>query len=139
HGLSEAKARDDERRVRTLGSTAFFLTAGLAAMAGIVLSGVLLTVPLPQLFGADFAGREGALRPALWTGLVLFLLLFVLNLTDRMREGLLEAASNNIWGAAGNVIAALAVGVGVFFVPEVWFLVLAVHGSLVVAKLANTV
>lgn len=139
HGLSEAKANDDDRKARSLGSTAFFLTAGLASVAGLLLSLVLLMVPLPQLFGADFAGREDALRPALWTGLALFLLLFVLNLTDRMREGLLETATNNIWGAAGNVIAALAVGVGIFFVPEVWFLVLAVHGSLVVAKLANTV
>lgn len=139
HGLSEAKARGDEETVRSLGSTAFFLTAGLAALAGVLLSSLLLLVPLPSLFGADFAGKEEALRPALWTGLVLFLLLFVLNLTDRMREGLLETASNNLWGAAGNVIAALAVGIGVFLVPEVWFLVLAVHGSLVLAKLANTV
>jgi O-antigen/teichoic acid export membrane protein len=79
------------------------------------------------------------LRPALWTGLGLFLLLFVLNLTDRMREGLLEASANNVWGAAGNLVAAAAVGIGVWFVPQVWFLVLAVHGSLVLAKTCNTI
>jgi O-antigen/teichoic acid export membrane protein len=62
-----------------------------------------------------------------------------LNLTERVREGLLETATNNLWGAAGNVFAALAVGVGVFFVPQVWYLVLAVHGSVVISKLCNTV
>jgi hypothetical protein len=42
---------------------------------------VLLVVPLPAIFGDSFSGKEGALRPALWVGLGLFLMLFVLNLT----------------------------------------------------------
>ncbi|QJE94716.1 lipopolysaccharide biosynthesis protein [Luteolibacter luteus] len=139
HGLSGAKARGNEGESRRLASTAFFMMLGMALIAGILLSAVLLSVPLPSLFGSEFAMKEGVLRPALWTGLGLFLLLFVLNLTDRVREGLLEASSNNLWGACGNVIAAIAVGVGVFFVPQVWFLVLAVHGSMVLAKLFNTI
>ncbi|WP_367871992.1 lipopolysaccharide biosynthesis protein [Luteolibacter sp. Populi] len=138
HGLSRAKAQDDERGSRELSSTAFFMMAGMAALAGLLLAAVLLWVPLPLIFGDDFAGSESSLRPALWTGLALFLLLFVLNLTDRVREGMLESATNNVWGAAGNVLAAIAVGVGVFFIPQVWFLVLAVHGSMVIAKLCNT-
>ena len=139
HGLSGAKARGNEGESRRLASTAFFMMVGMALLAGLLLSAVLLTVPLPSLFGEAFAAKENVLRPALWTGLALFLLLFVLNLTDRVREGLLETAANNLWGASGNVIAAIAVGVGVFFVPQVWFLVLAVHGAMVLAKLFNTV
>lgn len=139
HGLSGAKARGNEGESRRLASTAFFMMTGMALLAGILLSVLLMTIPLPSLFGAEFAAKESALRPALWTGLALFLLLFVLNLTDRVREGLLEASTNNLWGAAGNVIAAIAVGVGVFFIPQVWFLVLAVHGSMVLAKLFNTI
>lgn len=139
HGLSRAKAKDDDASAREQSSTAFFMMAGMAALAGVLLSLVLLFVPLPSLFGADFAGSEASLRPALWTGLALFLLLFVLNLSDRVREGLLESATNNVWGAVGNVVAAIAVGAGVFLLPQVWFLVLAVHGSMVLAKLCNTV
>jgi len=138
-GLSAAKVRDDDHEIRGLTSSAFFLTAGMAALAGLILAAVLLLVPLPSIFGHDYAGKEDVLRPALWTGLGLFLMLFLLNLTDRMREGLLEASVNNVWGAAGNLIAAAAVGIGVVFVPHVWFLVLAIHGSLVIAKLCNTV
>lgn len=139
HGLSGAKARGRGNEARELSSSAFFLTTGLALLAGLLLGAVLLQVPLPAIFGAEFAGKEHVLRPALWTGLALFLMLFVLNLTDRVREGLLETSANNLWGALGNVIAAVAVGAGVYFVPQVWFLVLAVHGSLVLAKLCNTV
>jgi O-antigen/teichoic acid export membrane protein len=138
HGLAKARADGDETGQRELGSTAFFLMTGLAALAGVVLAAVLCFVPLTTLYGETVAGRESVLRPALWTCLGLFLLLFVLNLTDRVREGHLEVASNNLWGAVGNVTAALFVGVGVWFVPQVWFLVLAVHGAMVLAKLGNT-
>ena len=138
HGLADARAKDDVGRSRQLASTAFALMLGLSLMAGGALAAVLALVPIPTLFGAEYAGSESLMRPALWIGLVLFLLLFVLNLTDRLREGLLEVAQTNLWGAAGNLLAAVAVGVGVWLVPEVWFLVIAVHGSVVVAKLANT-
>jgi len=139
HGLSKAKAHGHDEDARQLSSSAFFLSGGLALLAGLILAAVLLAVPLPAIFGNEFAGKEAMLRPALWTGLALFLLLFLFNLTDRTREGLLEASSNNLWGAAGNVLAATAVGIGVWFIPQVWFLVLAVHGSLVIAKLCNTI
>lgn len=139
HGLSKARARGRDGEVRELSSSAFYLSTGLALLAGLLFAVLLLTIPLPAIFGEAFAGKEGVLRPALWTGLVLFVALFVFNLTDRTREGLLETSANNLWGAAGNVLAAAAVGIGVWFVPQVWFLVLAVHGSLVVAKLCNTI
>jgi O-antigen/teichoic acid export membrane protein len=139
HGLAKARADGDEAAQRELGSTAFFLIAGIAALAGLALAAVLLTVPVSTLYGEEVAAKEAILRPALWTGLFLFLMLFILNITERVREGHLEVASNNLWGAAGNGLAALAVGTGVWFVPQVWFLVLAVHGAMVIAKLANTV
>jgi O-antigen/teichoic acid export membrane protein len=139
HGLADARAKGDEAKSRRLATTAFLLMAGLSLLAGAVLASVLAFVPIPTLFGAEYAGSESLMRPALWTGLALFLLLFVLNLTDRLREGLLEVAKTNLWGAAGNVLAAASVAIGVWFIPEVWFLVLAIHGSVVLAKLGNTV
>lgn len=138
HGLSQARAIGDEIKQREFGSTAFFLMVCISTFAGLALASVLLAVPLPLLFGEAFSGKESALRPALWTGLGLFLLLFILNLTERIREGHLEVASNNLWGAAGNVMAATFVGIGVWFVPQVWFLVIAVHGAMVLSKLCST-
>lgn len=139
HGLSEARAKGDGEKARRLVSTALVLIVGLALIAGLILASVLALVPIPKLFGPEYAGMESLMRPALWMGLVLFLLIFILNLTDRLREGLLEVARTNAWGAAGNVLAAVSVAIGVWFVPEVWFLVLAIHGSVVLAKLGNTV
>lgn len=138
HGLTRARAAGDEVKQRELGSTAFFLMLGISLLAGLALAAVLLVVPVPDLFGSSFAGKESALRPALWVGLGLFLLLFILNLTERIREGHLEVASNNLWGAAGNVMAATCVGAGIWFIPQVWFLVIAVHGSMVLSKICNT-
>ncbi|MEO5913275.1 MAG: lipopolysaccharide biosynthesis protein [Luteolibacter sp.] len=139
HGMSQAISNGDETRQRELGSTAFFLVAGISALAGLILGTVLLTVPLPTLFGSEFIGREAALRPALWTGLGIFVMLFLVNLTERMREGHLEVASNNLWGAVGNLMAAITVGVGIRFVPQVWFLVVAFNGAMLLAKVCNTV
>jgi O-antigen/teichoic acid export membrane protein len=139
HGISSAKAKDSGDRVTTLTSSAFFLVFGMALLVGLILSGVLLLTPLPWIFGDGFTDKVAVLRPALWTGLGLLVMLFVLNLTDRIREGLLQASANNSWGAMGNVIAAVVVAAGVGFVPQVWFLVLAVYGSAVIAKLCNTV
>lgn len=138
HGMSQAVSTGDEKRQRELSSTAFFLVAGISAFAGIALATVLLTVPLPVLFGSEYIGKEAALRPAMWAGLVVFVMLFVVNLTERLREGHLEVAANNMWGAAGNLMAAVLVGVGIWFVPQVWFLVIAVYGAMLVAKLCNT-
>ena len=138
HGLSKARAEGDEVRQRELGSTSFFMMVGLALLAAAICATVLSVVPLTRFYGSGYAGNEATLRAGLWTGLVLFTLLFVLNLTERAREGYLEVATNNLWGATGNLTAAAAVGVGIWFVPQVWFLVLAVHGSMVLAKLCNT-
>lgn len=138
HGLSRARVDGDELRQHELSSTAFFLMAGISLVAGIVFATVLLAVPLPVLFGDSFAGRESALRPALWVGLGMFLLLFVSNLTLRVREGHLEVASNNLWGAVGNVIGALLVGVGIWWIPQVWYLVVAIYGARVLANVFNS-
>ncbi|MFT3990475.1 MAG: oligosaccharide flippase family protein [Luteolibacter sp.] len=139
HGLSKARASHDEETQRELGSTAFFLMLSLAGLAAFVLAMVLWKVPLATLYGAEFVGKEAVLRPALWVGLGLFLCLFVLNLTERVRESHLEVAVNNMWGAASNVLAAIAVGAGVWFVPQVWYLVIAVHGAKVLMNAGNTI
>jgi O-antigen/teichoic acid export membrane protein len=139
HGLSQARAAGDETRQKELGSTAFFLMGGLALLVGSVAGSLLLALPMSAIYGDDFSGNEPALRAALWVGLALFLMMFVLGLTERIREGHLEVAVNNVWGAIGNVLAAVVVASCIWFVPEVWFVVLAVHGTMVLMKIGNTI
>jgi O-antigen/teichoic acid export membrane protein len=139
HGLSKARGQGDDEAQRRLCSTAFFLMAAMALLVGLAMAAALWLVPVHTLFGDSFGKKEEILRPALWAGLGLFLCLFVVNLTERIREGYLEVATNNLWGAAGNLLGAVFVGVGVWFLPEVWYLVLAVHGATVLSKLGNMV
>ena len=136
HGL--AKAGDDTAARRRLATTSTGLALLLALAAMGALAAILLTIPYPVLLGWQYAGKEAMLRPALWLGTVMLGLLLLLNLTDRLREGCLETHANNIWGAVGNVLAAAAVGFGVLKFPYVWFLVLAIYGSQIVAKSCNT-
>lgn len=138
HGLAKASATGDRERLRELASTSFFVMIGIALLVGALVATFLALVPVGEIYGKEFADKESVLKPALWIGLGLFVMLFFLNLTERIREGFLEVATTNAFGAAGNVLAALAVGIGIHFQPHVWFLVLAIHGSLVLTKLCNT-
>lgn len=138
HDLSRAAAGGERSQERRLSSTSFFLLLALTLAGGTLMALVIALVPLERLFGARFAPFEATLRPALWTGLGLFILTLLLNHTDRLREGHLESRINNAWGAAGNFLAAAAVGIGVWVLPSVSFLLLAVYGSQVLARLGNT-
>lgn len=138
HGLAHASANGEREKLRMLASTSFFLMLGIALLVGICAVIFLANVSVGRIYGAGFTGLEGKLKPAFWLGLGLFLMLFLLNLTERIREGYLEVAATNAFGAAGNLLAALVVGIGIRFIPHVWFLVVAIHGSVVAAKLTNT-
>jgi len=139
HGLSKAVAEGDRDRERALSTTAFFLLLGLAAAAFVAMGALILGLPVSKLFGEQFAPHEDTLRPALWSGLGLFILMLVFNHTERVREGYLEASYNNAWGAAGNLMAAAAVGFGVWHLPSVSYLLFAVFGSSLLVKLGNTI
>ena len=115
HGISGANARHDPEAQARLASSAWFVMLGMALLAAALLAVVLLAVPLPVLYGSGFAGKEAAMRPALWLGLFFFAAMFLLNLTERLREGYLEVHANNLWGATGNLVAATAVAAGVGF------------------------
>ncbi|HVJ45325.1 MAG TPA: oligosaccharide flippase family protein [Luteolibacter sp.] len=139
HGLSKARATHDDDAVRRLSSTSFFVMLVMAFAVASLMALIISTIPYPTLFGEKFAGKEHVLRPALWTGLGLFVSVFVLNLTERIREGYLEVATTNLWGAAGNLMGAVFVGAGIWFFHDVWFLILAIQGAMVLSKIGNTV
>ena len=65
HGLSRARAGDDSATQRELVSTAFFMMLGIAVLAGLALSALLLFIPIPVVFGDSFAGMESSLATQL--------------------------------------------------------------------------
>lgn len=138
HGISQAVARDDQATQSRLSATAFYLIAALMLLGASVLATLILTQPVERLFGAEFTAYADVLKSALWVGLILLSVSLLLSHTDRLREGYLEARYVNLWGAAGNFLAAAAVGIGIWAFPSVIYLLLAVFGPLVLGRLANT-
>jgi len=139
HGLSRAHAENNPQLEREYFSTSWFLMLGLALLGGSVISILLKAVPLTFFFGEKYRGLEDQMMPALWLALGIILLEFILSHTERAREGYLEVYINNLWGAAGNIVGAIAVGVGIHFQPTIEFLIIAVYGSHVFAKGGNTI
>lgn len=139
HGISRAFSKESKDDERAYYSTALGLIIGFALLAAGILSVVLLGVPIVDLFGEKYAAYESTLRSALWLGMVIILLQFVLSHTEKTREGYLETWINNLWGAGGNVLATILVGIGILFFPSVHFLILAIYGPNVLAKIGNTI
>ncbi|HQW29787.1 MAG TPA: hypothetical protein PK529_11415, partial [Verrucomicrobiales bacterium] len=57
---------------------------------------------------------------------------------EMARDGYQETRFSNAWGAAGNVAGALTLVIGIWFFPTIEFLLIAVNGSIALAKLGNT-
>lgn len=138
-GISEASAKGDRRREGLLYINGAMLLAGLAVVGALVAAVVLATVPIPVLFGEKYAPFVDTMRPALWLGVALMVGQITVEMTDRVREGYMEAGAVNTWGAVGNLGGAVAVFLGVQFQPSVSFLLLAVFGPNILARGISTV
>ena len=139
HGISRSRAENNPDLEREYFSTAWFMILGMAAIAGLVFTTLLKTVPLTFFFGEKYHGFEEQMMPALWIALGIVVIDFILSHTERAREGHLQVHLNNLWGAAGNVFGALLVGFGIHVFPTIEFLIIAVFGSRVLAKIGNTI
>lgn len=139
HGISTAVANGDRETEKTFYATAFYLLLGLTVLAGIACSAIVLTVPLTTLFGDGYAGREAEMMPAIWLAIAFVLAKFMLSQTERMREGYLEVKINNAWGAFGNLLGAMTLGIGVFYFESIVFIMVAVHGTNLLVRLGNTI
>ena len=139
HGISRAVASGDRELEKNYYTTSLFLILGFVFAAFTVVASILSNVPITTLFGQDYARFADEMTPALWLGAIILLIEFALTHTERTREGYMETNINNAWGAAGNVLGALSLGIGIFFFPTIEFLLLTVYGSNVVAKIGNTI
>ena len=100
---------------------------------------ILKFVPLTFFFGEKYAGLEPKLLPGLWLALGIVILEFILSHTERAREGFLQVHINNLFGAAGNVLGAITIAVGIHFFQTIEFLIFATFGTRALLRIANTV
>lgn len=138
-GISEASAKGDREREGRLYVSGMLLLAGLAAAGSLLAAAALKFVPLPVLFGDEYAPFVEVMRPALWLGIFLMVGQLAVEMTDRVREGYMEAGIVNAWGTVGNIVGAIVIFVGVRYQPSISFLLLAVFAPNIVARLISTV
>lgn len=136
-GISNANAKGDKDGERRYYGTSLAMITVFTLIGAAILATVISLVPITTLFGPEYAGLEAPLMKGIWVGLGLFIFELILSHSDRAREGYMETNITNTYLGIGNIIAAVLVGVGVLFVPEVWFLLLAVFGMNVIMKTVN--
>ena len=136
--ISKALARGDRERERAVFATSILLSTGLTLLALFGAACLLYHIPIPTLFGEEFAPLSEVMYRAAWLGLAIISIEMICVTFEMGRDGYQETRFTNAWGAAGNVLGAVALIVGIRYFPTIEFLLIAVNGSIALAKLGNT-
>lgn len=137
--ISRAVAKGDRDREKHVLITGFLLSTGLTLLAAVAAALLLFFVPIPTLFGEKFAPLSGVMYNAAWIGLIILAVEMICVVFERVRDGYMETRYTNSWGAGGNVLGAALLLGGIWFFPTIEFLLIAVNGSIALAKLGNTI
>lgn len=137
--IAKALAKGDREREVGAFATALLLSAGLTLVVSVILMLLVAYLPIPTLFGENFAPFAESMRRACQIAIVIVAVELVCVVVERARDGYQETRFNNAWGAAGNFLGAGALIIGIRYFPNIEFLVLALNGSLALAKLANAI
>lgn len=137
--LSKALAKGDRMRERVVFATSILVSSGLT-LIGITIAISLITfVPITTLFGPEYASVADPMLAALWVGLVISVLDIFSTPFEMSRDGYMETRYTNSWGAGGNLLAAITLVSGIWFFPTIEFLLIAVNGITVLAKVGNSI
>ncbi len=136
--LTRAVTRGDRELEKTVFATSILLSIGFTLLAATAALLLLFNVPIPTLFGKDFAPVSETMFRAALLGLLIIQVEMVCIPFEMGRDGYQETRFTNAWGAAGNVFGALTLLIGIWFFPTIEFLLIAVNGSIALAKLGNT-
>lgn len=136
--ISRALARGDREREQAVFATSVLLSTGLTLLVTLIGAILLFQIPIPVLFGPEFAPMSEVMHRAAWLGLFIITIEMVCVTFEMGRDGYQETRFTNAWGAAGNLVAALTLIIGIRFFPTIEFLLIAINGSIALAKLGNT-
>lgn len=137
--LAKAVARGEKETEKTIFATSILMSVGLTLLAAAVAITLLFSVPIPQLFGKEFASVQTETFRAALLGLLIIQMEMVCIPFEMARDGYQETRFTNIWGAAGNLLGALMLLSGIWFFPTIEFLLIAVNGSIALSKLGNAI
>lgn len=127
--IAAAVARGNREEETAVMSCGFFITLGFVTVAASVFITLMLTVPVTTLFGSGFATMAPELEKNLWIAGLMFLVMLLVSMLERAREGYQEIHIGNTFGAAQNVASAVILYFGLYHWPTVSFLILAIYGT----------
>lgn len=137
--ISRAVAKGDRKREKTIFGTCILLSTALTLIAAFAAAMLLYHVPIAKLFGEEFAPLSEVMYRAAWIGIVILLIEAICVTFEMARDGYMETRYNNAWGAGGNIVGAALLLGGIWFFPTIEFLLIAVNGSIVLAKFGNSI
>jgi len=137
--LSRALAKGDHEREKTIFATSILLSTAITLLLAFIAATLLYTLPIPSLFGSEFASVSDVMYRAAWLGFAIILIEMLCVPFEMARDGYLETRYSNAWGAAGNIVGAGALLIGIWHFPTIEFLILAVNGSIALAKMGNMI
>lgn len=137
--LSKANLENDTEKEARLFSTSMIISASITFVIALGLWITVWNVPITELFGDKYAPFAESMRRACLIGIVIIAIELVCLVAERARDGYMETRYTNSWGAFGNFLAAAMLLIGVMKYPTIEFLVLAINGSVVLAKFGNMV
>lgn len=135
--LTKHIANGDDDAAGTAFATAFFLTTALAALGCLMLVLTVMCLPIEALFGQRFAPFAEPMRHGVALGTGIVFLKMITSLGDRARAAYQETFLTNLYGAGGNLLAGATLILGIRHLPQVWFLILAINGTLALAAALN--
>ncbi len=137
--LAKSIANEDNHRAREAFSTAFFLTVGLSLLGCLAVMGVVMAIPVDRLFGEKFAAYADTMRSGVMLGVGIVFVKMVSSLGDRARAAYQETFITNLYGAVANLTAGIVLVLAINRLPEVWFMIVVVNGSLAFALAINMI
>lgn len=137
--LSKAVLENDKEKEASLFGTSMIISGAITAVIALCLWLAVWYIPVTDLFGDKYAPFAESMRNACLIGILIIAVELVCLVAERARDGYMETRYTNSWGAGGNFLAAAMLLIGVWKFPTIEFLVLAVNGSVVLAKFGNMV
>lgn len=137
--LSKAQLENNKHKEAQLFSTSLIISALCTIVVAMVLWIVVANVPIANLFGENYAAHAATMKRVCFIAIALITIEMIAFIAERARDGYMETRFTNSWGAGGNLLAGVALVVGIKIFPTVEFLILAVNGSVILAKVGNMV
>jgi O-antigen/teichoic acid export membrane protein len=137
--LSKAVAENNQKIQQQTVATALLFTGVVTLILSVIFCLGVWLIPIPVLFGERFAPFALSMKSACLLAMVIMAIDFFCLQVERIRDGFMETRINNIWGTLGNFTGAIALFAAIQHFPNILCLLIAVNGSVALAKLGNAI